>query len=84
MAANRSLLVGMIVSTGLSLSACSQERESDAFSNDPLAGNSTAKGDQFGKGFGKAFRADPHSEPINVSREDVIPVSNTAEPVEFD
>ncbi len=39
--------------------------------------------DQFGKGFGKAFRASPNSEPANLVEGDVIPVSNTAEPVEI-
>lgn len=37
--------------------------------------------DQFGKGFGKAFRADPNSEPANVSDNDVVPVSLDTEPV---
>ncbi len=36
--------------------------------------------DQFGKGFGEAFRADPNAEPAKVSDRDVEPVSLTAEP----
>ena len=80
--AKKSLLIGLLLS-GASLSACHRASESDALHNDPFAVRSIAKGDKFGKGFGKAFRADPNSEPLNVTRDDVIPVSQTAEPVEF-
>ena len=80
----QSLLIGLILLSGASLSACNRKSESDVLANDPFAVRSTAKGDQFGKGFGKAFRADPKSEPANVARDDVIPVSKTAEPIEFD
>jgi len=81
-AAKKSLLIGLLLS-GASFSACNRASESDAADNDPFAARSVAKGDQFGKGFGKAFRADPNAEPVNVARDDVIPVSRTAEPVEF-
>lgn len=65
---------------GASLSACNKKTDSDALvlgSRDE-AGTSTE--DKFGKGFGKAFRADPNSEPANVSANDVNPVSYTTEP----
>ena len=81
--ANPSLLIGLILLAGASLSACNRTSESDVLANDPLAVGSTAKEDQFGKGFGKVFRADPNSEPANVARDDVLPVSSTAEPVDF-
>ena len=81
--AKTSLLIGLMLLSGASLSACNRKSESDALANDTFAVPSAAKGDQFGKGFGEAFRADPNSEPANVARNDVIPVSKTAEPVEF-
>lgn len=76
------LLLGIMVSA--SLSACSSQGERDVVSDDPLAIQTAAKEDQFGKGFGKAFRADPNSEPANVSDADLHPVSYTAEPLDVD
>ncbi len=64
---------------GASLSACSQESESDALVLDSRTDTQRPE-DKFGKGFGEAFRADPNSEPANVSEGDVNPVSLTAEP----
>ena len=78
------LILGAIMMAGASLSACSGESEGDVVSQDPLAGRTAAQGDQFGKGFGKAFRADSNSEPANVSNADVKPVSLTAEPLDVD
>ncbi len=69
--------------SGASLSACERKSESDVLANDPFAVRSTAMEDQFGKGFGKAFRADPNSEPRNVVEGDVVPVSLTGQPVEI-
>ena len=73
-----------MVVTWTSLSACNRQSGDDVLENDPFAVSSTARGDQFGKGFGEAFRADPNSEPRKVSDNDVAPVSSTAEPIEID
>ncbi len=81
--AKHSLLVGLILLSGVSLSACNRQSGTDAPESDPFATSSIAKEDQFGEGFGKAFRADPNSEPAKVSKRDVIPVSHTTEPVEI-
>ena len=82
--AKHSLLVGLLLLSGASLSACDRKSGRDAFENDPFAARSTAKEDQFGKGFGKAFRADRNAEPANVVEGDLVPVSRTTEPVEID
>lgn len=37
--------------------------------------------DQFGAGFGSAFRANPNSDASDPAAGDIIPVSLTAEPV---
>lgn len=71
-------LVGLIFA-GASLSSCSKNSESDALVLDAQADSGRAE-DKFGEGFGEAFRADPNSEPANVSAGDVVPVSHTAEP----
>lgn len=75
-------LLGVIMMAGAS--ACSGEGERDIISEEPLAAEPAAQEDKFGKGFGKAFRADPNSEPANVSDNDVNPVSHTAEPLDVD
>ncbi len=69
---------------GTSLSACHRQSDSDVLANDPFAANSARPEDRFGKGFGKAFRADPKSEPVKVKPGDVNPVSTTAEPLPVD
>jgi len=78
------LLFGVVVLAGASLSACGRQQENGAIEGDPFAARSTAKEDQFGKGFGEAFRADPNSKPRTVLENDVVPVSLTAEPVTID
>ncbi len=78
------LILGAIMMAGASLSACSGKTEADVVAQDPLAGRTATQGDQFGKGFGKAFRADPNSEPAKVNDGDVKPVSLTAEPLDVD
>jgi hypothetical protein len=76
------LLVGLIIiAAGASLSACHKARESDASASLNFGTGSDRPEDQFGKGFGEKFRADPKSKPTNVQDDDVNPVSLTAEPI---
>ena len=70
----------MIVA-GASLSACHKAAKSDASASLDFGNASDHPEDQFGKGFGEKFRADPNSKPTNVQDTDVNPVSMTAEPV---
>lgn len=80
---NRSTIsIGFILVAEMSLSACGNKSEDD-FSVPASRAESGRVEDQFGKGFGKAFRANPNSEPANVAQGDVIPVSRTAEPVDI-
>lgn len=76
-------VVCLVLIIGGSLSACGKQSDSD-----PLEiAASTERGgmdDQFGKGFGKAFRADPNSAPRSVDETDVKPVSLTTEPIAID
>lgn len=84
MMADRKLLFAIVITTAASLSACSLKSEREVVSDDPLAHRATQAAqqeDQFGKGFGKAFRADPNSEPAKVNANDVAPVSLTEEPL---
>jgi len=78
------LLFGWILLTGASLTACSKEARSDAAGTEAFSTNASRPEDQFGKEFGKAFRAPPNSEPANVSDDDVVPISLTAEPVQLE
>lgn len=80
----RALLFGAIMVSGSALGACHRTNSEDELANDPLAASTGGQEDKFGKGFGKAFRAPPNSEPANVVEGDVVPVSNTAEPVQID
>ncbi len=73
----------LIVAAGASLSACGKNGGRDTLAPDSQVESGRVE-DQFGKGFGEAFRADPNSEPANVSEDDVKPVSLTAEPVTTD
>ena len=83
--ARHSLLLGLILLSGASLSSCNRNSGSDAFENDPFAARSSGKlEDQFGKGFAKAARAKPNSEPRTVDKRELVPVSYTAEPVPID
>lgn len=78
------LALGLILLAGTSLSACSRKSADDVLANDPFAKAAARPEDQFGKGFGKAFRASPKSEPLNVVDGDLVAVSNTTEPVQID
>lgn len=66
---------------GASVAGCERTPSDDAPVADPFAQKSARTEDQFGKGFGKAYRADPKSEPAPVVKGDLIPVSHTAEPL---
>ncbi len=73
----------LIAVAGASLTACGRQNgddvpEADAFAT--TAGRNNVE-DQFGKEFGKAYRADPNSEPVVVTEGAVPPVSLTSEPV---
>lgn len=72
------ILCGLIFA-GASLSACNRNDDGDALVLDARA-DAGRQEDKFGKGFGEAFRADPNSEPVPVSADDVKPVSLTTEP----
>ena len=68
---------------GGSLSACGKKNGNEPLVIEP--GRETGAIDsKFGNGFGKAFSADPNSEPRNVQDNDVAPVSLTTEPVAID
>ena len=78
-----SLVFGLGLLAVLSLTTCGKKSESDlAFPESRVESGPVE--DQFGKGFGKAYRADPNSEPANVTDNDMVPVSLTAEPVVID
>jgi hypothetical protein len=72
-----------VLIAGTPLLACSKAGEED-----DLAGNvgerSDRVEDQFGRGFGEKFRADPNSEPANIEDGDVTPVSATTDPIDVD
>ena len=77
-------LVVVMLLIGTSLAACNRSDSNGddvLIGNDPFAETSARPEDRFGKGFGKAFRADPMSEPAKVTQGDVTPVSLTAEPL---
>ena len=68
---------------GGSLLACSKKSENEPLVIEP-GRDSRAVDSKFGDGFGKAFSANPNSEPRNVQDNDVAPVSLTTEPVAID
>ena len=78
------LSFGLILLAGASLTACNKQDASDAPVPNQATSTARSAEDQFGEGFGNAFRADSNSEPANVSEGDVVPVSQTAEPVQID
>ena len=75
--------LGLIFLTGALLASCNKNNREDGSAADIRSDRGRVE-DQFGKGFGEAFRADPNSEPANVSEGDMVPVSLTAEPVKID
>lgn len=80
--ARHSLLMGLILFSGALLSACNRDSGNDALENDPFAARSSGKSEEkFGKGFARAARANPNSEPRTVRKDELPPVSYTAEPV---
>lgn len=74
-------LAGYLLVAGATLTGCSREAADAVESGDPFNSQARRTEDKFGEGFGNAFRADPMSEPTEVSDADVKPVSRTAEPV---
>ncbi len=77
-----SIIVTMIV--GTSLCACHRQGGSDVLDDRSVASTSARPEDRFGEDFGKAFRADPKSKPVEVKPGDLPPVSLTAEPIPID
>ena len=77
------LALGLILIAATSLGACNRRSADDVVANDPFAKAGERQEDRFGKGFGKAYRAAPNSEPMNVVEGDVVPVSPTTEPDEI-
>ena len=74
------LIFGLILLAAASVSGCGQKNEREQLALDVRADTGRME-DEFGEGFGKAFRADPNSEPAPVKDGDVKPVSLTTEPV---
>ncbi len=77
-----SIIVTLVI--GTSLCACQRQSGSDVLDNQSLASTGARPEDRFGEDFGKAFRADPQSKPVEVKPGDVPPVSLTAEPIPID
>ncbi len=76
-------LFGLAIVAGMSFSACTKQGEDDILVQTSST-ESKRMEDQFGEGFGKAYRADPNSEPVNVSEIKLPPVSYTTEPIPID
>jgi hypothetical protein len=66
----------------VSLSACGKNSDdSDTLTVESSGIDTGRPEDRFGKGFGEKFRADPNSEPANVTDGELAPVSDTTEPI---
>ena len=76
------MITGLILMAGTSLAACQKKAAGDVADFGATCSAPARPEDQFGKGFGTAFRAPRNAEPVNVSDSDVTPVSRTAEPVQ--
>lgn len=76
-------LIGLMCA-GASLSACNKQSGGEAPIALETAAESKRATERFGEGFGRAFRADPNSEPKSVGEQDVAPVSYTTEPEPID
>lgn len=74
--------IGLVL-VGVLLSSCNRN-DSETPSAVDVGEQSARQEDKFGQGFGEAYRADPNSQPANVSASDVKPVSDTAEPEPID
>ena len=77
-------MVSLTLISWASLSACERKSGSDAFETQGFTASSTAKEQRFGKAFEEARRADPKSEPHDISKNALPPISYTDEPVQFD
>ena len=78
------VITGLILTAGASLTACQKKAESDAAGFSTSSAEAIRTEDKFGTKFGTASRAPANSEPANVEDGDMIPVSNTGEPVQID
>ena len=78
------LALGLVLLASAPLSACGKQADSgaDRFETFDVAAKHSE--DQFGEGFGEAYRADPNSEPRPVADGDVVPVSMVDEPIQLD
>ena len=74
-------IASLTLVAGASLTACQKKAAGDVTGFSVTQSASIRTEDQFGKGFGKAFRAPKTAEPVKVSDSDVIPLSRTAEPI---
>jgi hypothetical protein len=74
----------MLCIAGASLSSCSDKSESGAFADSNLAASVGRSEEGFGQRFEELRRADPHSEPANVTENELGPVSYTDEPEPID
>lgn len=72
-----------MLAAGGSLSACRKAGVSDPLKVS-AASDAGSMDRKFGKGFGRAFHADPNAPPRNVSDGDVTPVSLTTEPINIE
>ena len=78
------VITGLILTAGASLTACQKKVESDATGFGASGSEATRTEDRFGKNFGNLMRAPANSEPTKIEDGDLLPVSNTAEPVQID
>lgn len=69
------LMLGLLISTA----ACSGGGGGGAEESPPAA---LVGAERFGAGFAAAFNKVPHSDPINPSLSDIIPLSYTTDPFE--
>lgn len=81
--AKSSLLIGLLLLSGASLTAC-KASEGDVLEANQAAPLSGASEEHFGKEFARSIRADPNSTPVNVTANSLPPVSYTTEPVSID
>jgi hypothetical protein len=78
------LRLALLCLSGAPLSSCSDKSESGAFADPNLAASVGRSDERFGRKFEELRRADPNSEPANITENDVAPVSYTTEPERID
>ena len=79
----RTLIGSLLLFGGVALTACGKNDHDDLTMAESQSVGARVE-DQFGEGFGKAFRADPNSDPAEVNENDIVPVSLETEPVPID